>query len=77
MSQANNFAPCFCVIGSMTQAMKAQRILSAAAIHARVEKADSATTRRGCAYAIYYPCEQDANVRAILRQSGIRIKGGG
>ncbi len=77
MSQAYNSAPCFCVIGSMTQAMKAQRILSSAAIHCKVEKADSSITRRGCAYAIYYPCEQDANVRLILRQSGIRIKGGG
>ena len=75
MSQVNNYAPCSCVIGSMTQAMKAQRILSAAAIHAKVEKADSSATRRGCAYAVYYPCEQDANVRAILRRSGIRIKG--
>ena len=77
MSQAYNHAPCFCVIGSMTQAMKAQRILAAAAIGARVEKADSSITRRGCAYAIYYPCEQDANVRAVLRQSGIRTRGGG
>ena len=68
---------CLAVIGSLTQAMKAQNALSNAAIFSRVEKADSASTGRGCAYALSYPCSQEANVRAALRSAGIRVRGGG
>jgi len=67
---------CLVVIGSLTQTMKAQGALSNAAIFSRVEKADSSTARRGCAYALSYPCSQEANVRAVLRNSGIRTWGG-
>ena len=67
---------CLAVIGSMTQAMKAQRALANAAIFAKVEKADSSMTRRGCAYAVSYACEQEANVREVLRNAGIRVRGG-
>ena len=67
---------CVAVIGSMTQAMKAQRALANAAIFAKVEKADSSMTRRGCAYAISYACDQEANVREILRTARIRVRGG-
>ena len=67
---------CVAVIGSMTQAMKAQRALANAAIFARVEKVDSSMTRRGCAYAVSYSCNQEANVREVLRNAGIRIRGG-
>ena len=68
---------CLIVIGSLTQTMKAQSALSNSAIFSRVEKADSATTRRGCAYALSYPCSHDANVRTVLRNAGIRLRGGG
>lgn len=67
---------CVAVIGSMTQAMKAQRALANAAIFAGVEKVDSSMTRRGCAYAVSYACNQEANVREVLRNAGIRIRGG-
>ena len=67
---------CIAVIGSMTQAMKAQSVLANAAIFARVEKADSSMTRRGCAYGVTYACSQEANVREVLRNAGIRIRGG-
>lgn len=68
---------CLAVIGSLTQTMKAQNALTNAAIFSKVEKADSATTRRGCAYALSYPCSQEANVRTVLRNAGIRVRGGG
>ena len=68
---------CLIVIGSLTQTMKAQNALSNAAIFSRVEKADSATARHGCAYALSYPCSQEANVRAVLKNAGIRGRGGG
>lgn len=65
---------CFAVMGSMTQTMRAQKVLSNAAIRAEVVKADSAHTRRGCAYALSYPCVQDGNVRAVLSSAGIRAR---
>ena len=63
---------CVAVIGSMTQAMRAQSVLASAAIRSNVIKADSSKTGRGCAYALSYSCEQDDNVRVVLYQSGIR-----
>ena len=65
---------CFTVMGSMTQTMRAQKVLAGAAIRAEVVKADSNHTRRGCAYALSYPCVQDGNVRTILLSAGIRAR---
>ena len=76
MRTETNHGSCFAVIGSMTQAMKAQSVLANAAIFARVEKADSSMTRRGCAYGVVYACSQEANVREVLRNAGIRVRGG-
>jgi len=60
------------VIGSVTQAMRAQRVLNGAAILCDVIKADSAKGSRGCVYALSYDCVQNANVRRILERAGIR-----
>ena len=65
---------CLAVMGSMTQAMRAQKVLAGAAVRAEVVKADSAHTRRGCAYALSYPCSQENNVRTILSGAGIRVR---
>lgn len=65
---------CLAVIGSMTQALRAQKVLASAAIRTEVVKADSSHTRRGCAYALSYPCVQDGNVRTILLSAGIRAR---
>lgn len=65
---------CVAVIGSMTQAMRAQKILANAAIRTEVIKADSSLTRRGCAYAISYSCLQSDHVKDILRDAGIRVR---
>ena len=65
---------CLAVMGSMTQAMRAQKVLAGAAVRAEVVKADSAHTSRGCAYALSYPCPQENNVRTILSSSGIRVR---
>lgn len=68
---------CLCVIGSLTQAMKAHRILTDAAVYSAVEKVNSATTGRGCAYGISYPCSMGAQVRSLMKQAGIRWREGG
>ena len=69
------FNGCVAMIGSMTQALRAQRVLANAALRAEIVKADSALTRRGCAYALSYSCNQDGNVRTILENAGIRVRG--
>ena len=63
---------CYCVMGSMTQTMRAQRVLTDAAIRAEIVKADPEYSRRGCAYALSYSCAQSGNVRTILARAGIR-----
>lgn len=65
---------CLAVMGSMTQTLHAQKVLADAAVRAEVVKADSAHTRRGCAYALSYPCSQENNVRTILSGAGIRVR---
>ncbi len=65
---------CTAVIGSMTMAMKAQSVLSEAAIRAGIAKISSNATHNGCAYGVDFPCTQSANVRMILSRAGIRVK---
>ena len=65
---------CLAVMGSMTQTLRAQKVLADAAVRAEVVKADSAHTRRGCAYALSYPCSQESNVRTVLSSAGIRVR---
>ena len=65
---------CTAVIGSMTQAMRAQALLSEAAIRAGITKVSSSRTHNGCAYGVEFPCTQRANVRAVLERAGIRVR---
>ncbi len=63
---------CMCIIGSMTEALRAGRVLAREAILADTVKAD--TGRRGCAYALSFSCTQLNNVRRILEKNGVRVK---
>ena len=65
---------CTAVIGSMTMAMKAQSVLSEAAIRASIAKISSSEARGGCAYGVDFPCTQYANVRTILSHADIRVR---
>ena len=65
---------CAAGIGSMTQAMQAQRVLSAAAIRSEIIMADTSRERSGCSYALTFSCEQEQNVRTALRAAGIRMR---
>ena len=62
------------MIGSMTQAMKAQSILAEAAIRAHISKISSSGAAGGCAYGVDFPCTQSANVKMILNRAGIRVR---
>ena len=63
---------CMCIIGSMTEALRAGRLLSKEAILVNTVKAD--TGKRGCAYALSFSCTQKNNVQRILEKNGVRIK---
>ena len=69
----NTDRSCMAEIGSLTQAMRAQKILASAVIPSTVLKLES-STRRGCAYGISFSCEQEANVRHVLSTARIAVK---
>lgn len=70
----NSYGVCTAVIGSMTQAMKAQTVLAEAAIRASLTKISSSRTRGGCAYGVDFPCTQSTNVQIVLTQAGVRVR---
>ena len=63
---------CTVVIGSATNATRAESILARAAIRARVIKVSS-EQKNGCAYGIEFPCSQKRNVEEILKNARIPI----
>ena len=65
---------CNVALGSVTEAMKAQRVLSAAAIPSDVIKVDKARRHGGCIYGLSFACSQERNVRTLLNSSGIAVK---
>lgn len=62
---------CAASIGSVTHAMKAQRLLTNQAIQCSVSKV---TGKNGCMYGIRFPCAHKHNVQSILTAAGIRVK---
>lgn len=64
---------CSAELGSVTNAMKAQKALAAAAIPSAVVKTES-SSRRGCAYGIRFSCNQFNNVRTVLSAARISVK---
>ncbi len=73
MLYPNDGAVCSAVIGSMTAAMKAQRLLSGQALRATVKKISSDTRSRGCVYGIEFDCAIFPSVRRILESSNIDV----
>ena len=65
---------CTAVIGSMTNAMKAQTILAEAAIRVHISKISSSKATGGCAYGVDFPCTQSGNVKTVLDRAGIRVR---
>ena len=61
---------CSAELSSVTEAMKAERVLAAAAIPTEVIKIEGAR-RRGCVFGIGFSCAQANNVRAILSAAKI------
>lgn len=65
---------CMALVGQTTLTMKAEGILRAAAIDARVVRVDPQHAKKGCSYALSFPCEQEQNLRQVCKNSGIRLR---
>lgn len=65
---------CSAEIGSVTQALGAQKALAAAAIPAKVIKKESAARQKGCVYGLEISCRQLENARAILESAKIPVR---
>lgn len=65
---------CFAVMGNLTSAQKAQRVLSAAAIPTSLSKNESASSHKGCVWSVTFSCNQLENVKGVLSSAGIRVK---
>ena len=74
MQTENERKSCLAVIGSLTQAMKAQGILAEAAIRVNISKISSSGASGGCAYGVDFPCTQSGNVKMILDRAGVRVR---
>ena len=64
---------CVAELGSMTQAMRAQSLLGAAAIPSTVIKLKS-SSRKGCVYGISFSRNQRRNVQTALESARIPVK---
>ncbi len=63
---------CRASMGSVTYAMKAQKLLLAAAIPATVIKQE--TEGKGCSYALSFSCAQINNVKTVFANERIKVK---
>ena len=65
---------CTAVTGSMTMALKAQRVLSREALRASTVKVSKSTSDKGCIYGVQFDCALLGNVKAALDTAGIEVK---
>ena len=67
------YSECVAEIGSMTQSMRAQRILAESAIPTTVIKTNS-SSNRGCVYGLSFICAQSDNVEHVLMNTGVKVR---
>ena len=65
---------CRAIMGSLTNAQKAQKALASAAIPSNINKIDSSETRKGCVWSVNFSCNQLQNVQNVLASAGIHVK---
>ena len=63
---------CTAVTGSMTMALKAQRVLSRATIRANTVKVSR--SEKGCIYGVEFDCALLGNVKMLLNSAGVEVK---
>lgn len=65
---------CRVELGNMTSALKAQKILGAAAIPTTVIKVGSSRGGRGCSYGLRFSCSQLGNVKMLLENERVKVR---
>ena len=65
---------CYAIMGTLTNAQKAQKALSTAAIPSYISKTNSPTNHNGCVWSLNFSCNQLGNVKNVLSKSGINVK---
>ena len=65
---------CVFSVGSVTQAMKAQRLLSEKAVPSKVVKTKSEQKGRGCRYGVDFDCMYSKAVKGIFLSYGINYE---
>ncbi len=68
---------CQAIMGSLTNAQKAQKALAAAAIPVNINKSDSSEKHKGCVWSINFSCNQMPNVKNVLANAEIKVKSWG
>ena len=63
---------CTAVTGSMTMALKAQRVLSRATVRANTVKVSR--SENGCIYGVEFDCALLGNVKMLLNGAGVEVK---
>lgn len=69
-----NYEECVAEIGSMTQALKAQKALTEQAIPSTVVKTNSSKGGGGCAYGLSLNCAQRENAQNIFERSRVKVR---
>lgn len=64
---------CTAAIGSLTHAMKGQRLLDDLGIAAKIVKLDAGRTKKGCSYGIEFACSELKRARAALGAAHLPI----
>lgn len=67
-------ASCCAVIGSVTYALKGQRLLASYNIMSKVIKVRSAGASGGCAYGIEFECMNTDTVASLLRRGDVQYR---
>jgi hypothetical protein len=68
------YKECSAVLGTLTSAQKAQKVLSGAAIPTSIGKSESSSLHRGCVWSVNFSCNQKENVMSVLASSGIKVR---
>lgn len=74
MLEKNKYKSCAAVLGTLTNAQKAQKALSAAAIPSKIVKYASPNAYKGCVWSVEFSYSQKQNVGIVLAGAGITVK---
>ena len=74
MLERNKYQNASVVLGTLTNAQKAQRALSAAAIPSKIVKQTQSNIHRGCVWSVEFSYSQKQNARTVLSNAGISVR---